>query len=436
MSTSPSEAKASENGFILLGIALAFLSLFGGWFDPATSPRLSAFQIGLCQETSLPAAPFNLISFGTVGSLFCLLAWLSVRRKNSRMLALAALALFFLGIDCVIQVAISQPLWLETGLRGTNDFQNIMSFANQYSIDTGYDAVPDNGVSVTPSTTNLLDRLVAAYDCLSYGWLWFTVAAGVCLFSSFWVTADRGPLFSSLGAVYLLLGLIILAQIILPVIGQYDLWIGDRAAVADDLPRAERDYRQAIALDEWYRLQPTAYLKIGALHSSEGDHASPAARLYDGINLIDRKFYLEGMDQLTQASTADDRVLAALVRRKIADLSLTQALSFYSKGAQGEACLELKRALQNDPRQVAACYMLGKANADGSTMDQALDWYLKAQQRTNLPVLRAVCLSAMGDCYYKMGQVAKARDYYLESFKVDKNTNYRAAKSLIDDYYQ
>jgi tetratricopeptide (TPR) repeat protein len=436
MSTSPSKAKACEGGFILLGIGLVFLSLFGGWFDPATSSRLSAFQIGLWQGTSLPAAPFNLISYGTVGALFCLLAWRSVHRQNIRLLSMAMLVLFFLGIDCLIQIAISHPTWIESGLRGTADFQNTVNFANHYSIDTDYNVPPNYGVTVAPSTATLFDRLGAAYACLSYGWVWFTVASGACLFSIFWMTTDRGPLFSSLGSVYLVLGLILLVQISLPVIGQYDMWLGDRAAVADDLPNAEHHYQQAIALDEWYRLQPTAYLKIGALQSSEGDHTSPAACFYDGINLIDREFYLEGMDKLTQTSAADDRILAALVRQKIADLALVHAEAVYSKGAQGEACVELERALQNQPDQVAAYYMLGQAHADGFTMDQALDWYHKAEQQTQLPVLRAICLSAMGDCYYKMGQPAKARDYYLASSKMNENMNYRSEKSLIDDYYR
>ena len=44
--------------------------------------------------------------------------------------------------------------------------------------------------------------------------------------------------------------------------------------------------------------------------------------------------------------------------------------------------------------------------------------------------------SYLGDCYYKLGEVDKARRYYMASRDWDDRLNFRALKTLTESYYK
>jgi len=432
-SASPSPTPNLERRVALFGALLAFLALFAGWFDPATTPRLSAWQIGIGQEPEIPGA-FQLFSFGTVGLILCGLIVFAAWRPHRTGLILASATLLFLGLDCFLQIAVIRPEWIEEAKNGATDFRYTMGFANSYSIPEAYSVAPNDGILLTDGA--LPDRFAATYSCLNYGWYGFLLGGLLSLGAAFSFVGQEEYLLRPLWLWALLCLVILAGQLTGPLAGEYYLWNGDLAAARDDIGQAEREYRHAIALDGWYRVRPELYLKIGALRQSHGDNLSAEARFFLGEDLISRGSYELGMYWLDLARITDGPDLARQVSCEIAKLSLIQGNRYYKLGSLGAAMDEWRRSIQAQPRQVAPYYMLGMTSMDLASPDQARKWLLRAQSYSTLPVVGSLCWAAIGDTYYKSGELDKARTCYFKSTQAYSELNYRALKSLIDDYFK
>jgi hypothetical protein len=66
----------------------------------------------------------------------------------------------------------------------------------------------------------------------------------------------------------------------------------------------------------------------------------------------------------------------------------------------------------------------------------SIDYLRQAMARTKEATLTADLRSTLGDCYFKLGDVETARSYYLSSRAADDRKNFRALKSLTEDYYR
>ena len=285
---------------------------------------------------------------------------------------------------------------------------------------------------------NFPARIGITFDCLSYGWHAFTLLSVVALVASLHsVTQEPAqPAHSSLRAWVGAAVLIVAAQIFCPVLAQYDLERGDLAATHGNATAAESYYRRAISLDSWYRLEPIVYQKIGALHAGAGDKRAPEALLATGLDMIARGLYVDGMYRLDQAEVTDDFDLKNVVLDQIASAGIEQGQTDYAKGAQGIAQSEWQHALGARPGWMATYYMLGRADQDLGRYQAAREYYILTQKMASPKVIRAMCMSAIGDTYYLAGNTSVARDYYIKSLAISYAQNLRGMKSLLDDYYK
>ncbi len=431
---SPSLPKPISRWGYPIGLALAFLATFGAWYDPASFARVNAWHVGLWQSCDIPLPSLKLLSFGFAALLVIVLGVLSWRREDNRAMFTMSSILVFLAISCYIQFSVTRSSWLEYAIEGATDFQNTMYFANQLNAPLSFDNLPDNGI--TFKEEGILDRLLAGIYCLSYGWMLFFFASLGAHFSAWRGFAEyqgtRKPLLR-LGWIFALL---LLLQVAFPFVAQFEVAAGDHAAAQEKPKVAESYYRRAIANDEWYRLQPTLFLKIGQLRQSLGDDSSPTARLYLAQENAANGFYERAMDYLQSTDVSQDPSISHVLRTEIAQLATIQGEAFYQQAQFGAALHEWTLAYQAKPKQVAIYYMLGQVSFDLANYPEARQWYVLGKHQSGISVSQAVFLAGMADTYYHNGAPGTARAYYLKSFNVYYENNFRSIKSLVDDYFR
>jgi tetratricopeptide (TPR) repeat protein len=137
-----------------------------------------------------------------------------------------------------------------------------------------------------------------------------------------------------------------------------------------------------------------------------------------------------------QALETKDPVLAALVRRNMADRAMQEGLASYKSGQQGEARRDWLQAVQLEPHQVAAYYLLGRADMDLSNWDEGASFFQQVLPNSTNKQIRASAVCGWGDCYYKAGKIGPARSEYLRSLVVEPDLNYRSLKSLVEYYFK
>ena len=417
-----------------VGLFIALLGLVGAWFEPVTHPRLSAFRIGIELSPNLPAWLVFFFSYGLIGFLLCLWGVFAVKDYNVSSSARAACSLLLLGLLFYVQLALGRPVWIETAMEGAIDFTRTMNFANKYDMPIAYLISPGGGMGVVQE--GWLDRFQVALIVLRYGWYWYMFGAGLLLFSSLLPGVVPLRVRRTLRPVF---GIFLLALIFMsagPVWAQLEARWGDQAAARGALTEAEHHYRRAIACDEWFRVRPSMYLKIGALRFQQGDRLSPESLLYQGVQTGADLDYESAMDQFRRALPTRDATLAALVRRVMADLAMGNGLSSYAQGQQGEARDNWTEALHLRPQQVAAYYMIAQADMDLSEWEEAGSFYQKVLPQSSNIQIRAAAVAGMGDSAYRLGDVTQARKFYFKSLIIEPEMNYRVLKALSEYYYR
>ena len=142
------------------------------------------------------------------------------------------------------------------------------------------------------------------------------------------------------------------------------------------------------------------------------------------------------MNDFQQALSTRDEILAELLRREIADMAMQSGVNSYEQGQQGLARQQWMAAVQAQPNQVAAYYMIGRADMDLSNWQEASDFFRRVLPQTNSAQIRAAATASLGDCFYRAGNIGQARQDYLRALVIEPDLNYRTLKSLSEYYYR
>jgi tetratricopeptide (TPR) repeat protein len=419
-------------GEICFGMAL--VGLLPLWFDPVCTPGFDAFTFPLLGGSRMWPHLFTPLTYAWPALVLCVVGYVSWRRGWRNVVLWSIFFLALLGVTFFLEITCWEPSWLRAALDGGSDFQRCYTFEVVNTLPDSVEGVPAQGL--TGVVDGLWMRFNSGWAAVSYGWYFFMFSLLLCFAAgfarfNFWV-----PLKSSFLLAVTILVLSVGVQVWRPVYAEIQIAAGASAEAKGDLEAAIKHFRRAIAVDQWNRLQPSVYSRIGALYEVQGLHDKPEYHVYRAIRYSEDANIEQSLFEWRQALQGAKPALATVIAGEMNTLTGLYAAQLYGRGAIGEARTMLEIATSVLPRQLSGYYLGGMCCYQLADYYTAIGRYKEALLHTTEPSITADIRSCLGDCYFKLGDIETARRYYLASVAADNEHNFRALKSLTEAYYK
>jgi tetratricopeptide (TPR) repeat protein len=423
------EARLGEISFGVVAVSLVL-----HWFNPVTTPAFSALAFPLLGPARLWPKLFTPISYGTPALLVCLLGYIGWRAKQQWMVLGSALLLLLLGATFFLEITCWEPSWLREAMEGGTDFDRFYSFEVSQSIPDAVRGAPAGDLNQT--LDGLSDRINGGISALSSGWYFFMGGALLCFIAGLSRRPGRHEVAGVLCGVFLVGVPVLAVQLWVPWQGEQQIARGVAAANRGDFGEAVSYFRRAIAKDKWNQLRPDVYEAIGAVFESTGQRDQPEYHLYRAAQYVAVMKVYQALFELDQAVPRAEQPLTDVIRKMKSDTAQTYGKDLYLHGQIGQARKQIEVAIAATPERVSGYYLAAVCCYESSDYALGIDYLNHALERTREATLTADLRSTLGDCYFKLGDVDTARSYYLSSRAADDRKNFRALKSLSEDYYR
>ncbi len=409
-----------------IGAGLLLASPLVGWLHPALQGVILGSRIPiLLSDTPIPLpSHFLPFSFGAVACLIGGVALFSLlfRLQRAR-LFLGGLTLF-LALALIYQMAFSSPFWLEAFSDQNQQYARLISFTKAY--------LPPNG-GVEPgfwpqlSTEGVFDRIIAAWYFLSWGWYAVTLGGCLLILSG---CLERRYRMKNVVAVFLILVALCAVPVAPPLAAEYLLGRGDNHQMQGRYVQALSDYRRALAYDSGlsYRLQ--YHLGLGATYTALNQKNQSEYHLYQGTLLENRGKIREAAFEYQGAMQISAGGMRHVVEDSLEGLYDKIGLQAYQKGHLALAMSAWEKALTVHPDQVTLRYYRAKVLFDLGAYSDAISENLYFLSGSSHRMLNANAYANLGDCYQKLQDPKRAREFYRRSLAMDKDQNARAFMSL------
>ena len=137
------------------------------------------------------------------------------------------------------------------------------------------------------------------------------------------------------------------------------------------------------------------------------------------------------MFHFNQAMEKGSEAQAYVAKNRLGWLYIYNGLTNYKTGNRGEAIAVWKKAIEVNPAQHQAHYYLAKAYFDMGLYEEAVQENQKFLKRSYNTIFNAGVYANLGDCYSKLQDHQKAREFYYRSLALDDEQNYRAWMGLV-----
>jgi tetratricopeptide (TPR) repeat protein len=413
---------------------MVFLGLILLWFDPVCTPGFDAFTFPLLGPARIWPQLFTPLSFALPATILCLAGYLSWRRGWRTAVFWSVFLLWLLGLTFFLKITCWEPSWLKAAINGGTDFQRTYKFEVVETLPDVVAGEPYQGL--TGTIDGLGARLAAGHAAISYGWYLFMFSTLLCFVAgfarfNFWPVLRSNFLF-----VVAVFALVTGLQIWRPVYAEVQIAAGSRAESQGRVAGAIAHFRRAIAVDEWNRLQPSVYVKIGALYEQLRQVNQPEYHIYRAIQFSEVASMQQALFEWDEAMRGANPRLVPLIRRGIVDLTQVYGAQLYALGEIGEARRMLEISVLNEPQQLTGYYLGGMCCFEMGEYYAAADRFKQALSHTAEPSIIADIRCCLGDTYFKIGDIETARRYYLGSVAADNEHNFRGLKSLTEEYFK
>jgi tetratricopeptide (TPR) repeat protein len=414
-------------GLVALGLVLL-------WFDPVRTPGFDAFTFPLLGPAKTWPQLFTPLSYALPALILCVVGCLSWRRGWRTALFWSIFLLGLLGVTFFLEITCWEPSWLDAAIKGGTDFQRTYKFEVIETLPDVVAGQPAQGLTGTIDGLGM--RFGAGLAATSYGWYLFMCSTFLCFVAGFARFNFWPVLKSNFLPAVAIFALVIGVQIWRPVYAEVQIAAGSDAAGQGQIAAAINRFRKAIAADQWNRLQPSVYVRIGALYERLGQQDQPEYHIYRATQFSEIASMQQALFEWDEAMRSATPRLLPVIRAAIVDLTQVYANQLYAAGEIGEARRMLELSVLNQPQQLTGYYLGGMCCFEMGEYYAAVDRFKQALTHTAEPSIIADIRSCLGDCYFKIGDIETARRYYLGSVAADNEHNFRGLKSLTEGYYK
>jgi len=368
----------------------------------------------------------RLMSFGCVAAGLILCGAVMFTMRRWRWLAWTGTALLWLAALAPLKATLLDAGLLQT-LAVEASQQQLATTFTQQALPVNFGSEPT--VTSRLSLNTVEDRLTAAWYFLHGGW-WAGLICGLLgLGYGVWKGRDDGggrwiARWAAAGTV----GIFVICSAG-PFLAEWALMDAHAAEARGDLDGAERGYRRAMRLDGWQRLNIFNYQALGCLDEARGRRDTAEYRVYHSQLASTQVDVTASLGEM-EGIHADDAAMAAVVRRREAEMYTLYARQLYALDAYGAAVTAGENALERDPESLLAGYYLSRDYYMIGRYTDAAALSMKLALGTDDPSFRANLFANGGDAYTKLGELEQAKVAYRQSYKYDYVLNLRGLSAL------
>ena len=422
LKSSPLRGDGAGKGLTAISLLLLFSGLIAVWVKSPLQIEIRGIDL-LTRSGELLRLPM----FGILLIAFAVMLPLYFISKQPLIKgAIGFLPLWF-AISFLIKMTFFNYAILDRLIDQNQQYVSMIKFSYHY-LPLNYGIEPL--VIRKLSTETLLDRITTGWYFLSWGWYLFSMGGVLLCFITLTrlikmkIEARRLfliPLFFS-GSLLILLSPAILSQ--------YHMEKGDRyfarglyEKTASEYQKARRVYPQVERREDFHELLGKVYYHLNAKYQ-------PEFYLYTGDLLLEQRRATEAEFAYQMAIKVGAGKAREMAGKRLAWLYIEKGIREYKLGGVGNAVSLWKEAIQVDPEQMQAHYYLARGYYDLGQYDLAILENQRILQSSMTPLLSANVNANIGDCYYKLRDYSKAREYYQTSMELDRDNNFRIFKSL------
>ncbi|MBI3810682.1 MAG: tetratricopeptide repeat protein [Nitrospirae bacterium] len=399
----------------LAGALLLLASGALGWLSAPLSGWLKGYALVPFRDLVPASPPFRLLSFGVATSLLGAVGIIFFQVERVRWVV-GFLALV-IGIGFFYHLAFLNPHWFWPLLDENQQYQRVFSFSAKY--------LPANQGREPVFQTNLSGdgfnaRLTSSAYFLGLGWGLAMAGAATLIATTRWRRWGFGAVF----------GFFIVASIPF----WWSDYLRERGDAALDRGRpleAVRNYIDAGRIDSYLGLNMDYRIHLGEAYDRLGRRDEPDAHLYQA-DLLEREGRTpEAMFEFEKALEKSREASRRVSETGLAMLDILYGLEQFGLGDQEKSLLFFQKAIEVDSRQVQADYYSAKAYFDLGRYPEAIAANQRLLRSVGNSIVLANVHANIGDCYYRQGEYAAAKQFYSRSMELDRYLNIRALKSLV-----
>lgn len=406
----------------IIALPCIAVELVAKWLCFPISPQLRGFQFPL-----FGYAPehhgVSLFSHGVIAAGLCAIGAFALGRKKWKLLNGVGVALVWLGVLAILQVAFTDAPLLKS-LASEMDQQQTAASFTQAALPVNFGEEPGAWPRLPLDTVG--NRLIAAWYFARAGW-WLALLLGICALG-FGIAREKRLTMAWVA----LAGAAALCAVCAtrPALAEF---AASRARVAEargETDKAFAEYRRAIHLDRWNAENLDLYERIGAMDASLNRTSTVEYGIYHAglpSTQIDMAKAIAEMSALIPRAS---QPLARVLRNRVAELYTQYARTLHASGAYGKAITACEAAQRLDPQAFLPAYYLSREYFLLADYPQSIDLTQKSLRRVADPVLRANLYGNLGDAYTKLGQFQEAKLAYRASYKWDYLLNLRGLSAL------
>lgn len=405
-----------------LFLILIFLSLFLGWVKSPIQNKIRGIDLFILSGDLL-----NIPWLGIVIIIFAILIPFFYFSNHPLLKGITGLIPLWIASIFFIKMTFFNNVMLDRLIEQNSQYVEMIKFSYRF-LPLNFGIEPT--VSRSLSAESFLSRIYAAWYFLSWGWYLFVI--GGIMFSIYTFIRLQSKKISD--GYFLIAPVLFAFSIIMSITPaitcQYLIEKGDKYFSNGSYDAAMITYNKARKIYPPIERGDYFNQKIGRVYYILNIKYQPENYIYEGDLYMKQKRLDDAEFAYNMALKIAEGHAREQAKSRLGWLYINKGLKYYKMEAIGSAVLSWNNALEVDHGQTQAHYYLSKGYYDLGQYEVAILENQRLLSKSVNPILNANVYANIGDCYYKLHDYLKAREYYQASIKLDRYNNFRIFKSL------
>lgn len=402
---------------LIAAVILAFTGSNMTWIERPVLSGVNAFNIHM-----IPGFGYS-PSFGITAILLSALLLAGIFIRSSYLRIWVGIAGVMLSIIFFANVAFLDPARFKAISDEVDTYQSVMTFSRAF-LPPNLGIEPAYSLDIKPE--QLMDRLQFIWHIM--GWGWFIFTGGTIL----WLLIVGKKEWFKKNIVYIILALLISSIPSVPyMVSKYYIgkanahWSDGNYNRAVEEFESAKDVNPALGYSRFYNVN------LGRMYYYLGRGDNFYYYLYTGMVYDGERRTTEAEDAYLKAvEMSRGTPSSAVIRNQYTDFLIRRGLFELRRKRSGTAQAYLGKAVEITPDNFSAHYILAKVLYDISQFEQAIAVNKYILQISMNPMLNANVNANIGDCYSKLGEYNRAREFYEIALELDRYANFRVFEDL------